>query len=230
MAAHVLSKAELEAPMVFEQLRDSVTAMFKANENGLYITIDHQEQSRSSELMKGVQKNIQVFVQATNPEEVSRPEFENDVTFGLFLRAAAPCTGNLAALEKGSGATPAQKQAALAAIDTGAYLANLEWDALLRIATRIIMTPLNEDLGLPDYTVSDRIIKSSRKDDPVDHGNLIVVTGSAMFQARVTEIMDGDTPVAAAQPFLSTQNKFTPVSGDPDNESSDVYQDFESTP
>ncbi len=212
----VIPLAALETPMEFENLRDAVIAVFVENEQGLYQTIDKQEQSRSSEQMKGTLRTIQVFVQSTNPEHSSQTEFENEVTFGLFLRVAEPSKGDVATLDSPT-ATPTEKQAALLAIDLGTKRADLSYDALLRIATRVIMSPLNLDLGMDEFTVSNRILKTARKDAPVDHGNLIVLTGSAFITASVTEIMDGATPVAAVQDAIRIDSEFHTPGEDPDD-------------
>ena len=133
------------------------------------------------------------------------------------MRVAEPSKGDKTALSD-PDYTPAQKQAALLTIDDGTDRADKSWDELLRIATRVIMSPLNIDLGLEEYVVSDRVFKNWRKDEPVDHGNLIVLTGSATISAVVTEIMDGDTPVEGADPILENKLPFTTPT-DPDGAS-----------
>jgi hypothetical protein len=226
----VLTLAQLNNPMMFETLRDSVTALFQANEQGLYVTIDKQEQVRAAEEFKGTLRTIQVFVQTIDPEDITRPQFENNVTFGLFLRVAEPSTGDVATLENPLS-TPAEKQAALLAADPGSDNANKSWDELLRIATRIIMSPLNEDLGLPEFTVSNRVLKTARKDQPLDYGNLIVLTGSAFISANVTEIMDGVTPVAMDDPAVKVKPDFTTTTdGDDVEEPSKLQIDIENPP
>ena len=200
----VLSKAQLENPMEFENLRDAVIELFKANENDLFVTIDHQVQSWSAEQLKGTLRTIQVFVQSTEPESQTRTQFENEVTFGIYMRVSSPALGDIATLDN-PNADAAAKQAALLAIDTGATRADRSFDALARIAQRIILSPLNEDLGLAEYKVSNRRFKNIRKDEPVNHGNLVVVTGAAFITGIVTEIMDGAVPETPAE--IPVQNK-----------------------
>ena len=222
----VLTKAQLEAPMMFETLRDSISALFKANENGLYVTVDHQLQSRAAEEIKGTLRTIQVYFESGTPEDASQGQFENNVTYGLKLSVAEPSTGDESTL-KNPDATPAEKQAALLNAVPGTVNADLSWDELLRIATRVIMTPLNIDLGLAEYTVANRMLKTYRKDQPIDHGNLIVITGSAFISASVTEIMDGLTPSTLGDPSVIVKPDFTTPTDDDDVEPSKLQVDIE---
>lgn len=224
----VIPLAALEVPLEFENLRDGITAVFRENEQGLYTTIDHQEQSRSSELSKGTLRTIQVFFESGDAFSSSEGEFEGDVSFRLLLRVAEPSTGDKATLDD-ENASAAAKQAALLAIDTGAARADLSWDALLRIALRVIMSPLNRDLGLTEFVVGDRKLKTYRKDAPIDHGKLVVVTGSAFISASVTEIMDGDTPVASEDPIISSEIPFKTVSDSDESDPALLKVDIENT-
>lgn len=203
----VLTPAQLNNPMEFENLRDAVITLFTANENDLFITVDHQIQSWSAERLKGTLRTIQVFVQSMDPESQTRTQFENEVTFGIYMRVAEPALGDVATLDN-KNASSAAKQAALLAIDTGATRADRSWDELARIAQRIILSPLNEDLGLAEYVVSNRRFKNIRKDEPVNHGNLVVVTGAAFITGQVTEIMDGAVPVEMGDPSVKVQSNF----------------------
>lgn len=209
-------------PMVFEELRDSMTALLRTFESANdFVVVDKQLMSRSPKEFKGPLRTVQVFFQEgdSQPELATRTEFEHDVTFGFFLSVAESATADLSGLDD-PNKTPAEKKALLAASTPGSFNADRSIDELWRIVVQIIMDAVNEDLGLAKYTVSNRRLSQFRKNQPNDHGNLISLTGSGSMRARVTETITGATPVAPADTIIDHTSEFYEANGDPDEDAS----------
>lgn len=202
--------------MKFEELRDSIETLLLANQSTHFRTIGEQKQSVGAEEIKGDLRTVQVFYSEGDPEHETRTEFEHKTTYQLFFSVSSPSTGDVATLESDS-ALPAAKQAALLNSTQGSRNADRSMDELFRMVTLILMDPVNEDLGLAKYTVSGRKIENFRKNQPIDHGNLIVITASARLTAIVTEIMIGATPTPAVEPAIRIDQELHTAGEDPDD-------------
>jgi len=200
--------------MEFENLRDSIQALLLANQSTHFRTIVSQKQSKTADEVKGTLRTVQVFFQEGDAEKYDKTQFEHDMTFGLYLTVAEPATADKATLDD-PNATAAQKQAALLMSMPGSDKADRSMDELYRMVILILKDPVNEDLGLAKYIVSNPRIRNFRKDQPVDHGNLILLTASARLTATVIEIMIGGQATAAVQPAIGVETQFTPANGDP---------------
>lgn len=209
--------------MKFEELRDSMTALLRANETGLFVTIDAQLMSRSAEELKDAARTVQVFFQEmdSDPSKATKNQFDADDTYVFELSASAAATADLAGLKKDSGKTPEEKALILAQSKRGSFNADRSLDELWRIVVQIIMDSVNEDLGLPKYTVSDRKLRNFRKNQINDHGNLVTISGTGRLTATLTETVTGATPTTPTDNLVDTTNKFTESSGDPADETGD---------
>lgn len=218
------------AIMAFENLRDGIEALLIANQSTLYRTVTEQKQSTGAEEHKGNLRSIQVFFSEGDRDEKksSRTQFEHNVTYEMFFTVAASSTADLSVLNNES-ATPSQKQAALLASTAGSRVADRLMDEFYRIITQIIMNPVNEDLGLAKYIVSNRVLANFRKNQPIDHGNLIVLTASAKLTAWVTEDTIGATPVVAVEPAIGIESNFNTKEDAEDTSPATVGVDINTT-
>lgn len=219
------------AIMAFENLRDGIEDLLKTNESNLYRTVTEQKQSTGAEEHKGNLRSIQVFFSEGDRDErkSSRTQFEHNVTYEMFFTVAASSTADLSILNNDS-ATPTQKQDALLASTSGARIADRLMDEFYRIITQIIMNPVNEDLGLAKYIVSNRVLANFRKNQPIDHGNLIVLTASAKLTAWVTEETIGATPIVAVEPAIGIESNFNTKEDAEATDPATVGVDINTTP
>jgi len=205
----------LTDPMNFEILRDGLEATLIANQGLLFRTIGEQKQSTGAEEVKGVLRTVQVFNSAGSypKSKSSRRFFEHDTDFQLEYTVSSPAKADLTVLDD-PNASASAKQSVLLASQEGTRLADRLLDELRRIVFQILMNPVNQDLGLTKYLVSDPWLSNFRKNEPLPKGNLIVLTGSETFSAVVTETTDGATLTPAEIPTLDITNNEQPLVGD----------------
>ncbi len=115
-----------------------------------------------------------------------------NITINLYVSAKAK--GDLDTLNNPS-ATPAEKQAALAAFVMASKQAHLSLNELFRIIYLILMDGNNIDLGLPTGTISDRWIANFTKNAPATQGELFLLTGTFTYNCKAYEDFTGATPV-----------------------------------
>lgn len=202
-------------PMNFELLRDGLESILIANQGLLFRTIGEQKQSTGAEEVKGILRTVQVFYSTGNyPKDKSgRQNFEHDTGFQLEYTVSSPSKADLTILND-PGASASEKQVALLASSEGTRLADRLLDELRRIVTQILMDPINQDMGLIKYTISDPWLSNFRKNEPIDKGGLIVLTGSEIFTARVTETTAGATTTPAVIPALDITLDERPLNND----------------
>ena len=201
--------------MNFELLRDGLEATLIANQGSLFRTIGEQKQSTGAEEVKGILRTVQVFYNTGNyPRGKSgRQNFEHDTGFQLEYTVSSPSKADLTVLDDPGASAPA-KQAALLASSEGTRLADRLLDELKRFVTQILMDPVNEDYGLTKFTVSDPWLSNFRKNEPIDKGGLIVLTGSETFSAVVTETTAGATTTTAVIPTIDITSDERPLNND----------------
>lgn len=209
-------------PMIFENLRDSIESLLISEQTGFYLTIVGQKQSFAAEEFRGDSRTVQLYYSAGdyNRSRSSRQQFEHDCTYSLQYNVSSPAKADLSVLDD-SNASTAAKQAALANAQRGYVLADKLMDELRRVITQVIMSPQNDQLGLPRngtketrYQVSNRWLSNFRKTQPIDKGNLVVIMGSEDLTARVTETVTGVIPVLAVAPTFDITNDQRPPNGD----------------
>jgi len=204
----------LTDPMQFELLRDSLEALLIANQGALFRTIGEQKQSTGAEEVKGVLRTVQVFNSSGNypKSKSSRQRFEHEMSFQLEYTVSSPAKADLTILDD-PNATASAKQAALLASAEGTREADRSLDELRRIVFQILMNPVNQDIGLTKYTISDPWLENYRKNETLDKGNLIVLTGSETFSAVATETTDGATLTPAEVPTFDIDLDEQPLDG-----------------
>jgi hypothetical protein len=204
----------LTDPMQFELLRDSIESLLIANQGILFRTIGEQKQSTDAEQVEGNLRTVQIFYSEGDypKDKSSYNQLTHEVRFQLFYTVANPATANLSVLND-ENATAAAKQAALLAVGEGSRLADRSMDELRRIVTQILMDPVNKDLGLAQYSVSDRWLNNFKKSESLPKGNLFVLTGSETLSAMVDETLIGATAIPAITPTVDITSKEEPLSG-----------------
>ncbi len=205
----------ITTPMNFEVVRDALETILLANQGALFRTVTGQRQSTDEKEIKGVLRLMQVFYSEGDYDRgrSSNAKLEHDTKFTLWYSLSSPATADLTILDDPL-ATPSQKQAALLASTDGSRLADQSMDEFRRMVTQILMDPVNLDLGLARYTLSNRWLRGFRKGQPIDKGNLITITATEDFECRVTETLAGATPTLGVQPVIDVTSDQRPIIDD----------------
>jgi hypothetical protein len=181
----------------FETLKANIQAILVAYADGRFRVVGHAGQSRSASEVKDYSRSVQVyfslgrFDRDRNPSNIG--PYEHDVTFKLELTVSAATKVNLLVLND-ANATEGQVSTALADFQEASYLADQSIDELYGIVWDILMDARNYDLGFPKGYVTNRWIPQFTKDDPLNRGWLVTLTGAAELNVRVIEDSPGDTP------------------------------------
>lgn len=180
--------------MNFRLGKESIVNILSTAAGGRFQTIGAQKQVKGAKDFEGAKRYVQVYYSSGNFEKgVGRQNgpTQHNVTYKIEMSVAAAAKVDLSTLVDPQS-TPAQKATALAAMTEASDVADELLDELFEIVYQIIMDGRNLDLGLPVGTFSQRWIDQIQKDDPVPHGELLVLTGTALLQAKTAEQVPGD--------------------------------------
>ncbi len=181
--------------MNYKTIRDALKTLLEANELGRFQTVMFQRQRKGANEVKGVLRTAQVFYKGGQfPGEVGQMNgpFEHKMTFQFDLTVSEPAKIDLATLNDES-ASAADRITALAGRQEAAELANESMDDLFEDIYQILMDARNRDIGLDIGIATKRWINNFQKDDPVETGELVVLTGAFLFTCQTNEHADGDT-------------------------------------
>ena len=200
----------LTDPMKFEELRDSIESLLASNQGSFFQVIGYQKQSGSAESVKTL-STVQIFYSSGEYHKAksSYAKVTHEAVFSIHYTVALPAKGDLSILDD-ENATAAAKQTALLLVQKGGWLADRAIDELRRVVTQIILDPVNKDLGLNEYEVSNRWLSNFRKSTPIDKGNLVVLTATEDLSATIDETFTGATLTPAVIPVidLTAEQKF----------------------
>lgn len=202
-------------PMVFELVRDAVETLLAENQSTFFRTIGEQKQSTDAEQVKGNLRTVQVFYsEGDYPRDSNNYiQVRHAITIQLLYTVSSPAKVDLSVLDDPEESA-ANKQAALLAASEGSRLADRLMDELRRMVSQIIMDPANIELGLDPYVVANRWLNNFRKSEPIDKGNLFILTGTETFTCIVDETFTGATTIEAEEPTADINSLQEPLSGE----------------
>lgn len=189
--------------MNFEILRDAFIDLLGDSAAGRYTVVGYQKQAQSTD----PEKTVQVYYSSGDfpkSDGSQNGPMMHHISFELGLTVIQAAAGDLSTLND-SAATQSELATALATFQSAAYLADRNLDELARVLYQIIMDARNQDLGLPLTGYPDikkcasRWIESMRKDNPVDYGEYVVLTGAITVTCKIDEQVLGDTPVTMTE-------------------------------
>lgn len=205
--------------MQFRVIRDKLIEVLGAAAAGNFRVIGFQKQTKNAEEVKGNNRSLQVYYSTGDFSKkggrmTGSPQ--HDMVFRLEFTVSEPAKVDLSVIEN-PGSTALQIANALAALQTASKLANDSMDEFFEIVYQILMDANNVTLGLPadaegkENAMANRWIPDFRKDETLEKGELVVLTGIAMYACRSDEAVVG----ASAVPGLKTID--TTVDNDGDN-------------
>lgn len=184
--------------MNFQTVRDALIDLLGSEESGRFRTIGYQKRAQSAEEVKDLNKTVQVFYsQGDFPKSggnLSGPT-KHDMTFSLDFTVSKSAKGPLSVLDNPASTAP-ELAVALSAFKDASDLADKSIDELFNNVYQVIMDARNIDLGM-DRVLGSRWITGFRKDQPVDRGELVVITASAQMTCTIDEQVSGEEPVVA---------------------------------
>jgi hypothetical protein len=185
--------------MNFRTLKSAIISILATAEAGRYVTIGAQRQSTAATEITDNSRTVQVYYDNGQFRESAGRiigSVTHAVTFNIDLKVSASASVDLAVLNA-VGSTPAQRAAALTALQESSAKADEIFDELVEIVFQVLMDARNYDLGQAKGVVADRWIPSIQKNEPLPQGELVVLTGSMPLMCRTVEHITGETPSAA---------------------------------
>jgi hypothetical protein len=177
--------------MKFREITASIIQILGDAADGRYRVIGYQGQSQG---FVGNSKEVQVFYNAGDFSGNRHGPTQHAMTFSVGLTVSAAASVNLAVINR-EGVLPAQVAGALAALKDAAQIADAAWDELAEWVYQVLMDGRNYDLGLAVGDTADRWVGQIRKDNPLPHGDLVVITGVLQLECSAAETVLGDVGV-----------------------------------
>ncbi len=184
--------------MKFRTIKTAVKTLLFNSQASRYITVGAQKQSKSADEFIGNNRLVQVYYyRGMFPKRggtIARGPNDHEITLKIDFTVSEPAKGDIATLNN-PNSTAGQLQTAIANIAIASDLADDSIDELFDIIYQVIMDAENIDLGLANDIVANRWITDFQKDEPVQRGELLVLTGSCNLTCKASEAVSGETPV-----------------------------------
>lgn len=195
--------------MEFQNLVKSVVEnVLGKNERGRFRTVGYQRQDTDAQENLGLDRSVQVFYAGgAFPKSAGRARGTtmHDVTLRLELTVALEPEGDTQTITD-ENATESEIIAGLKAFQNSSQEADRLLDELWAIVYQILMDANNVNMGLlpPDdqpsaQMVANRWVDGFQKDDPIEQGGAMILTGKALLTARVAEAIIGVEGVTATE-------------------------------
>jgi hypothetical protein len=202
--------------MNFRTIKTNIEMLLSTAAAGRFVVVGYQQQKTSAAESKGNSRIVRVYYKSgdfpKNKGSLVGPVI-HEMDFTMELTCSASAKVDVATLNNPES-TPAQKAAALVGLKEASRDADENIDELWEIIYQILMDARNIDLG-GAFNIADRWIPNFRKDDTLDDGELVVITGLASLTCSIDEQLTGDTPTPGAKTFdTSVQTNYDDL-GDP---------------
>lgn len=183
--------------MKFRTIKDNIVKILVDNSKNCFQVVGHQRQTLSAEDTKGNDRLVQVFYSFGDFPESSSSAIgpvQHDVNYRIELIVSADAKTNLKVLDN-PNSSAAEIQAALSSSLEASAVADDELDELYELVYQILMDANNYELGMDIGDISNRWVNQFQKNDPLDRGECIVLTGSMFLKARTPEEIVGISAV-----------------------------------
>lgn len=187
--------------MDFETVQTALTTLLGNNAAGQFKVIGYQRQGESADEVKDNNKLVQVFYKRGEfPKSGSgfNGPVKHNAVYQIYFTVSKAAKVDIATLNDDTK-TPAQKQTALANLAESAALADVELNTFFRLVYQILMAANNQDVGLAVGKVASRWIGELEKDDPLERGDLLVLTGACTYTCTLSENLTGAAVTTATE-------------------------------
>jgi len=203
--------------MNFRTIKASLISILANAEAGRYRTIGYQRQGQAGSENTGNNRSVQVFYnQGEFPESAGSRNgpVMHGITFAVQMTVAMPAKADLSVINNPASTLP-QVAAAINAMQEGQQLADNSLDELIDIIYQVLMDAENIDIGLDIGDVSNRWVDNVQKDQPMQRGEFVVITGSMQFTCACSETVTGDSGTAGSAVDTEIQNENQDGDADP---------------
>lgn len=186
--------------MQFQKLKESIIAnVLVPAESGRYVTVGHQRQRDSAEVINGNSQVTLYFSEGDMPRAPAQAygDVMHDVAFMVELTVATTAEIDISVLED-ENSSANERAKAIRAISEASVLADERMDELINVVFQVLMDARNEQMGLnppaerPNLKmVANRWIDQIRKDNPAQDGEYFILTASMRLNCRVGEFITG---------------------------------------
>lgn len=193
--------------MQFREVKSSLVALLGAAAAGRWRTLGYSPKALAAEQVIDASRTVQVvYGSGEFPKgggAIGGP-FAHVLQFRLELVAGAAAQGDLSVLND-EAASAADVIAALAGFREAAATADDSFDEMADLVWNAICDARNRWLGRPRGTVADAWVERIEKGEPATSGNeYVLVPGTIVLSAKVSEDVQGETPVDADVDLGST--------------------------
>ncbi len=184
--------------MKFRAAKASIEEILIAGSADCYRVIGYQHQQTGADEVDNLNRTVQVFYSSGDfPKSSGRltGSTQHDIIYRLDLMVSAQTQGDVSTLNSPMS-LPAEKSIALDAFLEAGNVADNSLDELIELIYQVLMDPQNYDMGQTKGTVSSRWIDQVQKDQPIDRGELVVLTASMFMRLRTSEDITGESGTA----------------------------------
>ena len=186
--------------MMFRKIKKNINDILVLNSNNTFQVVGYQKQTQSAEDTEGLKRLVQVFYSFSDLPQSGGSLFgpvKHDITYRIELTVSAATKIDLSIISD-ENASEQERAIALDTMLEASGVADELIDELYEIVYQILMASVNIDMGIDVGEVSNRWIGQMQKDNPVQNGSLVVLTGSMFLKLTASEELTGLNPVGNA--------------------------------
>jgi hypothetical protein len=175
--------------MGFVSVKNNLISFLTAQAESSFTVVGYQPPPQNSE---GITKQLSVrYLKGQNPKDINSmsSDIEHLVTFELTFTVIVDASANLAVIDD-SQSTTVQIATAIANISSANKLADDTIDSFYSEVLKIIMSPMNQDLGNSENVISSRWLEGFEKSEIFEEGETAVVYGRSYLTLNTDETME----------------------------------------
>lgn len=185
--------------MAFQVIKTAIVSTLKNAALGRFRTDPAMPQSMGASDIEQIPL-VHVFYAGGDFPKGSAPirgKAIHEAKYNVLLTVAQPCYADLVVLEDPTS-TASELTSALAAVQAANEAADTAFDDLVAIVWSILRDPQNEFLGLDRslYSIANLWIDSIVKENPLNRGETVIISGSMNLSIRCVEYPPSATTVA----------------------------------
>lgn len=183
--------------MKFREVKTAVETLLNTEAAGRFNVIGYQRQTKGAE---ETERLLTVYYRQGNFPTSAAGRYgsavRHEIELALEYTVTAKAIMDLSIIDN-PASTAAARSAAIAAMLTGAKIADDAMDEMLDDIWNIILDPVNADFGLNQYEIQDRWIEDFIKDEAQPKGEIIILTARSRLTLTAEEIPNSITPTPA---------------------------------
>ena len=188
--------------MGFRTIKDAIATLLSDNAvAGGYRVVGYDDDAVDAEYLKDTNRLVQVYAQSGEfPRSGGAMvgSVTHDLTINIDLTTAKAASADLTVLDN-PNSSAAEFAAALAAQQNASDLADADIDEFVDYVYQLLMSPVNQDMGLDIGFITNRWIPRWSKGKPMPRGGNVIMTATLDIEMRTSEDLIGETPTVATE-------------------------------